>query len=246
MKFGVAKLSQPPLPRRGYANLQVDPVSGYGRLEDYSANTDGHVDVIFRDHKNTLIKRIEEAASRGLWIFGAIAWVTDTDILTAMALTTTHLVVQKEDFLRPDVPYGGRNRSRTWEQGLRTAYEGLAPSLRADMPEPIPSLSEAPLIEGIRCVGVQSQDRSAHDPRMHHKFLVFVEVERVLDGVIYVPESVWTGSFNLTEMSTRSLENAVMIRDGEIAGRYLQEWSQIMAISETLDWESEWVAPTLG
>ena len=54
---------------------------------------------------------------------------------------------------------------------------------------------------------------------------------------------VWTGSYNISQTAAKSLENAVVIRDQVIAQAYFNEWSQIMALSEPLDWESEWVAP---
>jgi hypothetical protein len=56
-------------------------------------------------------------------------------------------------------------------------------------------------------------------------------------------EAVWTGSFNPTQNATRSLENAVFIRDAEIAAAYGREFEQVVLMSEPLDWESPWVCP---
>jgi hypothetical protein len=58
-----------------------------------------------------------------------------------------------------------------------------------------------------------------------------------------IATSVWTGSMNLTFNANQSLENAVHIRDPIIARGYVQEWAQILGISECLDWTSEWCAP---
>jgi len=71
---------------------------------------------------------------------------------------------------------------------------------------------------------------------MHHKFAVFCS-----SG--FSPFAVATGSFNWTFNSAKSLENLVVVRDGAVAGAYLQEWSQIFALSEPLNWQSEWVKP---
>jgi hypothetical protein len=45
-----------------------------------------------------------------------------------------------------------------------------------------------------------------------------------------------------TENANRSLENAVLIEDCETSA-YYREWERILALSEPLDWESEWGAP---
>jgi hypothetical protein len=58
-----------------------------------------------------------------------------------------------------------------------------------------------------------------------------------------IPRGVWTGSFNPTANGTRSRENAVLIEGVSIAAAYLKEWFQVYAISEPLDWESEWSEP---
>jgi len=41
-----------------------------------------------------------------------------------------------------------------------------------------------------------------------------------------------------------SLENALYITDETIARAYYREYGQIYAISEPLDWESDWCFPT--
>ena len=57
------------------------------------------------------------------------------------------------------------------------------------------------------------------------------------------PYEVWTGSFNLTYNASASLENAIVVKHPEIVWAYYREWEQIEAISEPLDWKSEWSAP---
>lgn len=47
----------------------------------------------------------------------------------------------------------------------------------------------------------------------------------------------------MTWNATASLENAVVITAPQIVNAYLDEWRQILAISEPLDWESQWCAP---
>ena len=66
---------------------------------------------------------------------------------------------------------------------------------------------------------------------MHHKFIIIDE------------DIVWTGSYNLTYNATLSLENAIYITDEKIVNGYYQEYTQILALSEKLNWKSEWMAP---
>jgi len=54
---------------------------------------------------------------------------------------------------------------------------------------------------------------------------------------------VWTGSYNISKTAAKSLENVVIIHDKMVAEMYFNEWSQITALSEPLDWESEWCDP---
>jgi phosphatidylserine/phosphatidylglycerophosphate/cardiolipin synthase-like enzyme len=58
-----------------------------------------------------------------------------------------------------------------------------------------------------------------------------------------IPERVWTGSFNLTDNSANSLENAVVLESRSLAQAYFHEWAQVVAISEQLDWTSDWIEP---
>ena len=79
---------------------------------------------------------------------------------------------------------------------------------------------------------------------MHNKFLVFCKWKRGINGCrVVVPESVWTGSFNFTYNAGNSFENAILINNKEIAMAYFKEYAQIAALSEPLEWESEWMAP---
>ena len=56
---------------------------------------------------------------------------------------------------------------------------------------------------------------------------------------LYQAQEVWTGSFNMSLNATASRENAVLIRDPKIADLYKEEWGEMVAISEPLDWKAE-------
>ena len=79
---------------------------------------------------------------------------------------------------------------------------------------------------------------------MHNKFMVFAKILMDEHGNhLYHPYAVWTGSFNFTKNAGMSLENAVYITVPNIVKAYLKEFEQIAALSEPLDWDSEWMSP---
>jgi phosphatidylserine/phosphatidylglycerophosphate/cardiolipin synthase-like enzyme len=57
------------------------------------------------------------------------------------------------------------------------------------------------------------------------------------------PYAAWTGSFNFTLNAASSLENAVILREPTLVNAYYEEWAQVLAVSEPLDWTADWVEP---
>lgn len=88
---------------------------------DYSAKADG-VEVVFAEHEERLVRLIAEARGQGLLCYGAVAWLTNLRILEALSAVPCRMLVQKEDFLRPDV---GQRAGGAWERLLRLVYEKL-------------------------------------------------------------------------------------------------------------------------
>ena len=206
--------------------------------------TQANVSVFFRNQKRRLIKEINNSNV----IVGCIAWLTDQDILKALAAPgkLVSIVVQKEDFLRPD-----GDCSNPWAVKLRKMYDAISGGLtRYDITKFTSELSYSgdPSVAAIRCVGNHNRTKNPSHPRMHNKFLVFGRLPTVNSKTGYgentiIPEKVWTGSMNLSHNSGLSFENAVLIRSGSIAGAYLNEYAQILAFSEPLDWEVDWCSP---
>jgi hypothetical protein len=210
-------------------------------------------EVYFRDLEENLISKIQQFED-GL-IFGSVAWLTSSKILDALSkCKNVQIIVQKEDFLRPDFNIGERN---SWIVGLKKKYNKLKFECdKFDLMYPIHELSVMgdQTIYPIRCVGNYNRDKVPAFPRAHNKFVVFCEFIRKSSDItqryhfpIYTPVSVWTGSFNFTYNAGNSFENAVYFesrgKDNEAIFSYLQEHHQLFALSEPLDWESEWVAP---
>lgn len=243
----------------GDLNKTVLPLDWGGlQLSDYSTTGTARVTVHFRDLATHLIGYINKTST----VVGCVAWLTHLGILDALAKRDgVSLLVQKEDFLRPD------SRSGPSKDRLRQAYGRLhglpRAAFDAEYDEELgysylghPSLTAAPgdhndldtmhVIDPVRCVGVRNSSQASATPRMHHKFLVFCRWMRLnqKDPVaILAPHAVWTGSFNFTHNGSKSLENAIVIRDPDIANAYMCEYLQLALISESLDWHSQWVAP---
>lgn len=206
---------------------------------DHSLRVQGaDVEVVFRNLESRLIDEINQADA----VFGCVAWLTHEGVLQALALKKSAcIVVQKEDFLRPDSKDVSRRRTRDLYQRV-PGFSRYALASTCHY-----SFAGSPSSEGVRCVGYSNSDPKRIAPRMHNKFLVFCRGEEISDGehtyFRYRPYAVWTGSFNLTFNAADSVENAVLIRNDEIAAAYAEEFGSIFGLSEPLNWSSEWVAP---
>lgn len=185
-------------------------------------------------------------------VVGAVAWLTNFEILEALSgAKGIGIVVQKEDFLRRDCSSADYS---SWKSALHHRYNALKPiSLEGDcnfypgVMEDDPDYNSAVqhwlfdqsgLFQRgglpVRCLGY-SGSKSELLPRMHHKFLIFGDAA---EGLIMRPRRVVTGSFNLTSNGTRSRENIVEIADPRVCHAYLSEWSQLWCLSEPPDWSS--------
>lgn len=186
------------------------------------------------------------------FVFCCFAWLTNYRVLDALASTKygCQVVVQKEDFLRPD-----SNHTASSYRTLRDKYGKLKCQFsRCDLPSIAGELSVCSddVVQAVRCAGVANTDRRRAAPRMHHKFAVACRCVMTQfsdswggrhDRVEFHPYAIWTGSFNPTSNGTRSRENAVVIESESAASSYLEEWAKVFAVSEQLDWNSEWIAP---
>ena len=196
------------------------------------------------------------------FVVGCMAWLTSRTVLQALAALKhgCQIVVQKEDHLRPGV---------VRKEELLTMYSRLRCPDRMCLPAGAAELSSGgdPSVDAVRCMGVCPSRPSQMVPRMHHKFFVFFRAHEIhdpcevygdpfsLDGESlevspdeyvyerFVPYRVWTGSYNATENAALSRENVVIITSETIATQYTNEWLDIFALSESLDWTSRDVEP---
>jgi hypothetical protein len=219
--------------------LATDTTEAQPLADPGTRSADGSVEVVFRNIEQRLIDEIRATKL----VVGCVAWLTSGPILNALAeIQGVSIVVQKEDFLRPDLGAAGR---KSWKRWLHEKYDRLPKGpYRYEYESTVLSgmnTSGDPALECVRCLGNHNGDRRAAMPRAHHKFLVFCDY---VEGKV-VPRKVWTGSYNLSKNAGRSLENAVLLTDERCVGAYYAEWGQLAGLSEPLDWTSEYVQPDL-
>lgn len=254
--FSISHLDKEnPSSNRAISNLNKLPINideppfyetKLSREKKSGVGEDGFFEAYFDDLEDRLIEHISSVNL----VVGCVAWLTNKRILSALSgvKNGVSIIVQKEDFLRPD--YGV---SSDWKRRLREAYDNLPspPCRYSNWGNPLESMSYAcgPSIQPIRCMGNHNKNKSPAFPRMHHKFLVFCHY---MDGTgslgeigqdRITPLAVWTGSFNFSENANNSMENAVFFNDPAVVSAYFNEWNQIAARSEPLDWTSEWAEP---
>lgn len=215
-----------------------------------------NVEVLFTG----LEKRLCEEIPKWTHVSGCVAWLTNHNVLRALSEVSCSIVVQKEDFLRPDSA-GTANDLRKAYMKLRCKYdiqdfgfhEVVKDMRNTDNPYYIDEMDqyegECFSPEPIRCFGVSPREKSSAMPRMHNKFLIFCEEQTGLttDPSIYlshpIPKLVWTGSYNISHNAEASLENAVILSDPGIVSAYWEQWMRIQEQSEPLNWKSRWVQP---
>jgi|TARA_R110002126_G_scaffold5189_2_gene26976 hypothetical protein len=224
--------------KSSYNEIDLENIANFNELIGTNHSfKDGDVSVYFRGLKDRLISEINNSEM----VLGAVAWLTDYDLLEAMSKKPCQIVLQKEDFLRPDMEV---ILSRSSKLKLREAYNNLSFEYTSvSFSNKIFELSYDEIfdIEPVRCFGLLTEKMKHCSPKMHNKFLIFCEFDTNTNKI--KPKKVWSGSANLTEMSMYSLENAILIDNETIALQYLKEYEYIYYLSESLNWDSTWVSP---
>lgn len=215
------------------------------------------VEVYFREIKSAILSRIEKYPV----VAGCVAWLTDFDIINALASKEVSIILQKEDLFRLDLaedPHAFRSK-------LRKSYDSVPGRFDfAALPREV-SLSHlnncygfysdfygdgyrsglaSTSMNAFRCAGNHNANNSPAFPRMHNKFMVFCEHSSAWST--YIPVEVWTGSYNMSSSASYGFENGVAIKSYGIAMSYLKEFCDIALLSEPLDWTHGTISPEFG
>lgn len=201
---------------------------------DYSTETK-NVDVYFRNIEKTIVEKIRGADA----VFGCMAWLTNENILNALARKEAcSFVCQEEDFLRPDANFIGGTKK--WKNKIHRLYSRINGTYGGWRLGGININTEIDC--GIRRFGYLNRQKVPAFPRMHNKFIVLCregEHTDAYDG-LFEPYEVITGSYNYSENSNNSLENICCIRDKSIVQAYMNNFKDIFVMSAPLDWDHDW------
>lgn len=239
----------------------------FAPIKDYPPGTllqhqEYGVEVHFSDLEEALCRLIRGSHR----VIGCVSWLTSIPVLEALeGCEAVSLVVQKEEFLRPELmpDDGWRKKLRSHYDALRGGISASSFDFRFSNVDPIFGIKSHDSLEAVRCCGIVDKS-AANVPRMHHKFFVFFrrlgdyhQLEKV-HGAVHIPVAVWTGSFNPSANGTRSLENAVTLMPpwiadmdngylsdlgfgdrltGDVCNAYIEEWARVVGISDPISWE---------
>lgn len=295
--------------RQDLVNLPIEAKPSYrdwsGRevhrtpQEDYSVKGES-AEVVLRNHAQRCIEMIRNSDT----VLGCIAWITHPEILDALAeplqwsgeRRKVQIIVNKEDFLRPDYTDKVSLNETSFYNELRSKYDRLGCGVNTYLEvgrrfvETGTGWNCNLEVESLRCVGLSLKRRWS--PKMHHKFAVFMR--GCGNGLLACPQTVcrssyfnehgeevvitegispknyrhsvaaslllrcgkcheegcfaaaWIGSFNWTKNAGKSFESVVITEDREIVNSLLWEHSQLLLMSEPLDWNSPYVDPELS
>ena len=208
--------------------------------------TSGNIELVTRNIDARLVDLIKtEISNTQLAIFGCVAWMTDPTVIKALSTLPSHILLQKEDFLRPDEDKR-LHSPHQWKEIIKKNYSLLERKAfsQYNMPGVLAYINIATAWDThLRVIGTTKQGDTIR-PNMHHKFLVFTTytLSEGYRDANFTPYLVWTGSYNPTANAKKSFENVLIVRDATIAQAYLEEYIQLTAISEGLDWSQNYVA----
>jgi hypothetical protein len=205
------------------------------KVPENNPNKPSDVHSYFHDLEKKVLVLIEEST----YVIGCVAWLTNDSILDALAKKKgVKIVVNKEEYLRPDTRVGKRDFYRK----LRMKYNELDDLFKTDCvscSKPFISCEHfVKIFPNIKTEDLIGRDGAVlscgivnNFSKMHHKFLLFF-------GENFEPKGVWTGSFNLSNNSNYCLENALYVTNPIVFKEYLLEFEIIYSFSECYKWES--------
>ena len=199
---------------------------------------DGPIVPYFENLEKHLISHIESAS----YIIGCIAWLTNENVITALSQKRgIKIIVNKEEFLNPEMEIS----QRFFYQILHNKYNNLPNIFESECLCCQKKMTLCPKFKNIfgeispsdnNCSAILTCGIVNSLPKMHHKFLIFLDDQLNMTGV-------WTGSYNLSRTSNFSLENALYIVKQDVIAEYLKEFIVIFQHSENYYWKSGLLSP---
>lgn len=211
------------------------------RRIDKENNNGQVVDSIVLSYFDFIEDRLLEHINNATFIIGCVAWLTNKTIIDALeSKMGVKIIVNKEEYLNSKMELG----QKYYYKCLRGCYKEIPDLFLAtcgcceksinlcdktknilgiNFDEKSPMISKTGSILTYGVVNIR--------PKLHHKFLVFFDKNME-------PLGVWTGSYNFSDNSNYSLENAVYIKDIHVIKQYIKEFATIYSYAESSDWKS--------
>lgn len=206
------------------------------RVNNYHLNTTVQcIQPYFDKLEEHLVGYIEKSS----YVIGCVAWLTNKNIIEALEnIKGIKIIVNKEEFLNSEMDLS----QRFFYKCLRGKYDGMNDMF--DMQCECCCRNIKNCINFSKLFGdivkTNNDDKNGailtcgivnNFSKMHHKFLIFFN-----DKI--EPTGLWTGSYNLSNNSNYSLENALYITQQNIIIEYIKEFLAIYPFSEPYNWKS--------
>lgn len=194
---------------------------------------------LIQPHFEKLEENLIDYIEKSSYIIGCVAWLTNRNILEALECKKgVKIIINKEEYLNSNM----KKSQRFFYKCLRGRYNDIPDLFNINCEcckkfvkncnnfnnifEPISKNNDSEKNGAILTCGIVN-----NFSRMHHKFLIFINDK-------FEPIGVWTGSYNLSNTSNFSLENALYITDKNIIMEYIKEFFAIYSFSESYNWKS--------
>ena len=190
----------------------------------------GNIQPYFSKIEDELIAHIAKAT----YVIGCVAWLTNNNIIDQLEkLKGVKIIVSKEEFISSKMQiskrYYYRNLRNSYDK-LPDLFESVCHCCKKNMVNCPFFIKKIGKVDNIKNGGILTCGIVNNYSKMHHKFLIFFDK--------FEPIGVWTGSYNLSNTSNYSLENALYITDSDVINAYLTEFWTVYEYAENYDWES--------
>jgi ankyrin repeat protein len=170
-------------------------------------------------------------------VIGCAAWLTNKNILNALQKKRVKIIINKEYYLKfpsenSDLNLHYDRMQDLFESNCACCHKKMKHCKRFHQVfSLIKSFDLNSDVNAVNCANNAILSCGIVNSRykMHNKFLIMLDKN-------FNKLGVWTGSYNLSQTSNFSLENAIYSTDSELIDEYIKEFQLIHNISENYSW----------
>ena len=149
-------------------NIKIYRYNSENNQTDFSVvGENKNIEVYFKNIENNIINKIKKYKN----VIGCVAWLTNENILKELAKKdTVIIIVQEEDFLRPDNKFDGNKLN--WKNKIYNLYKNIEKNNGSLTLNSLGINPHWDTQSGIRRLGKINIDKVPAFPRMHNKFII--------------------------------------------------------------------------